>query len=273
MSDKFLLDQSLLLVSIVVFCLLFLFSGFGYFAGKRHSARRDVTEKREKTVGTITGAILALLGFMLAVSLSMADSSFQSRRKLVLEEANAISTSSLRAQGIGGAHGSEIVRLLGDYTRLRLEFFASGRDQERLKDVYTRTSALQQRIWEHASSISRGAATPISALLLSSLNEVFDLSTERRWVLEVRVPPYIIRVLIAFSLLSMATMGYYFGICGVRHTILSLLLIVALTVTTSLILDLDRPRSGLIRPEQRPLIWLLEGMQGQPESEGARNAR
>ncbi len=230
----------------------------GYFVGKKHGKQASVAEKREKTVGTITGAMFALLGFMLAISLSMADSNFQARRKSVLNEANAISTSSLRARAIGGPRGAEIVRLLGDYTRLRLDFFAAGSDRKRLESVYRKTSALQMRIWDHASSISQAAPTPISSLLLVSLNEVFDLGTERRWSLEVRIPPYIIKVLVLFSLLSMGMMGYYFGLYGVRHPFLSLLLSAAFSITILLIMDLDRPRSGLIQPEQLPLVWLIE---------------
>ena len=237
---------------------LLLVTGAGYFIGEKHVKQAPAAEKREKTVGTITGAMLALLGFLLAISLSMAVANFQARRKLVLDEANAISTSSLRAKAVGGPRGAEIVRLLGEYTRLRLDFFAAGSDQNRLKSVYTKTSAIQGRIWDHASSISQTTPTAVSALLLGSLNGLFDLGTARRWVLEVRMPPYIVEVLVGFSLLSMGMMGYYFGICGVRHPFLSLLLFAAFSVTILLIMDLDRPRSGFIQAEQLPLVWLIE---------------
>jgi hypothetical protein len=258
MTDNFLLRQSLLLIAPLMLVSFLLVMGAGYFVGKKHGKQASLAEKREKTVGTITGAMLALLGFMLAVSLSMADSNFQERRKLVLDEANAISTSSLRAKAIGGQQGVEITHLLGDYTRLRMDFFEAGTDQSGLKSVYAQTSELQSRIWNLASSIAQAAPTPISALLLSSLNETFDLGTARRWVLEVRIPPYIIKVLIFFSLLSMGMMGYYFGICGVRHLLLSLLLFGAFSITILLIMDLDRPRSGFIKIEQLPLVWLTE---------------
>jgi hypothetical protein len=261
MTDSFLLKQSLLLVAPLIFVSLLLVTGVGYFIGKKHAKQPSAAEKREKTVGTITGAMLALVGFMLAMSLSMADSDFQARRKIVLDEANAISTSSLRAQAIGGPHGAEIVRLLGDYTRLRLDFFAAGGDQKRLKSVYTKISAIQGRIWSHASSISKAAPTPVSALLLASLNEVFDLGAARRWGLWVRVPPYIIEALVGFTLLSMGMMGYYFGICGMHHPFLSFLFFAAFSITILLIMDLDRPTSGLIQSDQLPLVWLIEDME------------
>jgi hypothetical protein len=252
------LDQSLLVIMPVLFMSLILVTGIGYKVGKRQGKVASASEKLEKTAGTIAGAMLALLGFILAISLSMADTHFQARRKLVLDEANAIGTSRLRALTIGGEHGAEIVRLLDNYVRLRLDFFDAGEDPNRLKPVYRKTSDLQQRIWDHASMISRSNPTPVNALLLSSLNDMFDLASARRWALEVRVPSYVINLLLLFALLSMGMMGYYFGICGVHHPILSALLFAAFTIAILLVMDLNRPRSGYIQPEQSPLRWLVE---------------
>jgi hypothetical protein len=252
------LEQSLLLIAPIILLILILVTGMGYRIGKRRGKAASDTEKLEKTAGTIAGSMLALLGFILAIALSMADSHFESRRKLVLDEANAISTSRLRALTIGGENGTQIAHLLIDYTRLRLEFFKAGDDQDRLNAIYRKTAALQQRIWQEATTIARNNPTPISALLLSSLNEVFDLAGTRRWAFEVRVPSYIINLLLLFALLAMGMMGYYFGICGVHHPILSTLLFLAFTIAIMLVMDLNRPRSGLIQAEQSPMNWLLE---------------
>jgi hypothetical protein len=264
--DSIIFSANLAVVLFLMIACLFVVMTVGYLIGRGHRRKKEaVAERREKTAGTITGASLALLGFIMAVSLSMADSNFQARRKLILDEANAISTSTLRAQTIGGDHGAEIVRLLRDYTKLRLDFFAAGEDKNRLKRVYEQTAALQNSIWNHASAIAQAAPNNISGLLLSSLNETFDLGTSRRWILEVRVPPHIIKLLMVFSLLSMTIMGYYFGICGVYHPFLSGLLFFALTFIILLIMDLDRPRSGYITPEQSPLTWLMEESKSQAQ--------
>lgn len=256
--DSFILHGSFFIIAPLLLFLFFLVMAVGYLIGKRHGKQETKVEKREKVAGTLTAAMLSLLGFMLAISLSLSDSKFESRRKLVIDEANAISTSSLRAQTIGGVHGIEIVRLLKGYTHLRLAFFEAGEDNNRLRAVYEQTSVLQDRIWKHASAIARSAPTPISGLLLSSLNETFDLATSRRWIFEVRIPPYIIKLLVVVSFLSMLVMGYYFGICGFYYPIFTGLFFFALTFIILLIMDLDRPRSGYIKPEQSPLTWLIE---------------
>ena len=256
--DNIILNMNLLPVALLLLICFYVVMTIGYLSGKRQHKQEALIEKREKTAGTLTGAMLAFLGFMLAISISMADSKFQERRKLVLDEANAISTSSLRAQAIGGVHGTEISRLLVEYTRLRLEFYAAGEDRAKLQKVYEETLKVQKSIWNHASAIAQATPTAISSILLVSLNQTFDLGTSRRWVLEVRIPPYIINLLLVFSLLAMGIMGYYFGICGIYHPVLSTLLFGALTFMILLIMDLDRPRSGYITPEQSALNWLVE---------------
>jgi drug/metabolite transporter (DMT)-like permease len=253
-----LLNQSLPVIAPIIFISLLLVTGICYKIGNRQSNKTASSEKLEKTVGTITGSMLALLGFILAISLSMADAHFEARRKLVLDEANAIGTARLRALAIGGEQGGEIARLLYDYVGLRMEFFAAGNDQKHLKAVYHKTADLQQRIWNHASILARNSPTAVCATLLSSLNEVFDLATTRRWAFEVRVPSYIINLLLLFTLLAMGMMGYYFGICGVHHPLLSAVLFIAFVIAILLVMDLNRPRRGLIQPEQSPLRWLVE---------------
>ena len=258
------LEQSLLVIAPVVLFLLILVTGIGYRLAKRRTKAVAGNEKLEKTAGTIAGAMLALLGFILAIALSMADSRFESRRRLVLDEANAIGTARLRTQTVGGETGREISQLLLNYARLRVEFFAAGDDRNRLNYVYRKTNDLQQRIWQEAALVARNNPTPISALLLSSLNEVFDLAGTRRWAFEVRVPSYIISLLLLFALSAMGMMGYYFGICGVHHPILSSFLFLAFTISIMLVMDLNRPRSGLIQAEQAPMNWLLEDASAQP---------
>jgi hypothetical protein len=67
---------------------------------------------------------------------------------------------------------------------------------------------LQQRIWDHASALAVHTPNPIIALLLSSLNQMFDLATTHRWALEVRVPFNVIRFLHIVSMLAMGVMGF-----------------------------------------------------------------
>ena len=70
--------------------------------------------------GYIVSGVLGLLALMLGFTLAMAVDRFDTRRVLVLQDANAIGTTYLRAQLLDEPHRSRISRLLVDYTDNRI---------------------------------------------------------------------------------------------------------------------------------------------------------
>src|SRR6187549_1664121 len=89
----------------------------GYRLGNYRRSRSN-TEK-EAPVGAMVGATLGLLAFMLAFTFGMAASRFDTRKQLVLEEANAIGTTYLRAAMLPEKR-DEIRDLLRSYVDTRL---------------------------------------------------------------------------------------------------------------------------------------------------------
>lgn len=71
----------------------------GYLVGRWQKERSDPEQKTQS--GTILAAILALLGFLLAISFSIAENRFAQRKALVLREANAVGTTFLREISAG----------------------------------------------------------------------------------------------------------------------------------------------------------------------------
>ncbi|MCB0040839.1 MAG: hypothetical protein KDE23_14215, partial [Caldilinea sp.] len=67
----------------------------GYWLGRQW--QRRYPDEKESGVGALAGATLGLLAFLLALTMSMAVGRFDTRRQLVVEEANAIGTTFLRA--------------------------------------------------------------------------------------------------------------------------------------------------------------------------------
>lgn len=210
-------------------------------------------------VGFAVSGMLGLMAFTLGLTISMAQGRYDARRDLVLSEANAIGTVYLRAQLIGGAHGAAIMQVLPDYTRLRISYVDDAADAAQISAVHARVAALQQQMWSAATEIARSDPGPIPALLLQALNEMFDLSLSLRVAFESRVPLTIVRLLLVASLISVGGMGYYFGLAGVRHRVVSTLLILLWVLSFVLIIDLDQPRRGTIQVEPSALRWTLEG--------------
>ena len=210
-------------------------------------------------ISTVEAGILSVLALLLGFTISMAVSRFELRKQLVLEEADAIGTSLLRAQLIPAPAGPEIAALLGQYVNLRVQYGAAGDDLARLTDINRQTARLQAELWTRTASYAQQNPNPVSAgLLLQSLNQAIDLRDARWMAFQNRVPESVIYVNAAVGLLSMMLVGYSFGVNGRRNIFSMCVLAVSIALVLAVIIDLDRPRSGFIRGSQQPMIDLLQ---------------
>ena len=98
----------------------------GGFRLGQYRRRRSEQEDRPP-VGEMVAATLALLGFMLAFTFGLAASRFDVRRGLVIDEANAIGTTYLRAGLLPEPHRSDVQSLLREYVDVRLEAVQPGK--------------------------------------------------------------------------------------------------------------------------------------------------
>lgn len=231
----------------------------GFRLGRRRAASGAVTSEG---VGLVVGGMLGLLGFVLALTLSFANTRFHERRADSLAEANAIGTAWLRAEAIGHPRGSEIARLLVDYTRLRIEFVRADVDSPALADVNRRTNAAQSEMWGHVAAIMRERPDAVAAALQASLNDVFDQSTAARFGFSARLPPQLVWLLLGMALVGMGGVGYQVGLRGRALRALSTLLVAMWTAILVVILDLGAARIGNIRTSTAVYEWTLQGFEG-----------
>jgi hypothetical protein len=123
--------------------------------GSRLVARRAPrSTMRANRRPTLQGAIIGLLALLLAFTLSMAISRYETRRHLVLDEANAIGTTYLRAKMLPPAYTTDAANLLRQYVANRLEFFNAGIDQARIQAAGDQATQLQQQLWSIAIAAS-----------------------------------------------------------------------------------------------------------------------
>ena len=73
------------------------------------------------SVPTLEASILALLALMIGFTFALALSRFEARREGVLNEANAIGTTALRARLLPAPHNKECLKLLREYAQVRLD--------------------------------------------------------------------------------------------------------------------------------------------------------
>jgi hypothetical protein len=219
--------------------------------------QRGAEHERETPVGAIVGAILGLLAFLLAFTFGMAASRFDTRRELVLDEANAIGTTYLRAALLPEPQRAEVRALLRDYVDLRLEAVQPGKAAAALE----RSEELQGRLWAQAVTVAEKRPTPITGLFVQSLNEVIDLHSKRVTLgLRNRIPVTIWGALYWTAILAMAGVGYHAGLTSANRTLATLALAVTFSGVLWLIADLDRPQEGLLKVSQQAMIDLQKSL-------------
>jgi hypothetical protein len=247
-------------VFVLTAALLFLATELGYLLGIRK--RRRAEDAAKAPLGEVVAAMLGLLALLLAFTFNMAATRFDTRRGLVLDEANAIGTTWLRAGFLSEPHRSEARKLLREYLEIRLTAIQSGQFDEAI----LRSEELQQQLWAHA--IDAGQQQPNSVttgLFVLSLNELIDLHAARVMRgARTRVPVPIWAALYFVGFLSMGAIGYHGGIIGVRRSLSVLLPILTFAGVLLLIADLDRPREGLFKVSQQSLIDLRNLMNSSP---------
>ena len=262
LADLASINLGLLLLALLA--LLVLAKEIGFAIGsraRRAGAARDAAgqaDRQKEGVGLVTGGMLALVAFILALAMSMAQGRHDARRDVVRDEANAIGTVWLRADFAGPAAGP-IRALMRDYAAARLEAVITPPGPGDVGAELARTNAMQGRIWALASTAARENHTPEAALLIASLNDMFDLSLTSRRAFTDRVPIGILRMLLWSALITMGVVGYNFGLAGARHLVFSGLLLVFWSGSMVLIVDLNNPTKGWIKVDPAPMVWTIEG--------------
>jgi hypothetical protein len=237
---------------IVVCLFLLLAYEIGFRAGRWWQKRQP--GEQEGPGGVLIGSLLTLVAFLLAVTMGMASDRFDNRRGLVLQEANAIGTTFLRAGYLPAPANDDMRELLRQYAPLRI----ATSDRTVLNQNIARSEELHDQMWAIAEEVARTAGNDVNALFIESLNEVIDVH-EARVIAGVyaRIPETVIWLLAAGAFLSVGMLGYGAGISGQRSVLSAVVLVVALATVLTLVLDIDRPRDGLIVVSQQPLIDLM----------------
>jgi hypothetical protein len=152
--------------------------------------------------------------------------------------------------------------LLEQYTKLRIGFVQAGHNTAELDAINDQTNALQSAMWIHLSAIIRDRPNPVTASLMASLNDVFDMTTAERFAFEQRLPPQIFWLLLGLTVLGMGVLGYQFALRERRVRMLAALLALTWTVVIVVILDLAAARIGGLRTSVAAYEWTLQSFQG-----------
>lgn len=213
--------------------------------------------------GHILSGALGLLALLIAFTFGLALDRFETRRDLVVAEANAIGTAEMRAHLLDAPYDTRLSDLYVRYAQTRLRY---GRATAAAKPPLERASAeLRARIQaETLEALRPIRATPLAASVVAAVNESLDVGVAREAAHEARLPATVILVLVVYAFVSAGVLGYALAGGKHPHRTMSTLLFVLLTLAVGLILDLDRSQSGTIRVNQEPMARLVAGLAATP---------
>lgn len=209
------------------------------------------------SAGPMVSGLLALVAFMLAFTFAMASSQHNLRKLNVLEEANIIGTTYLRADLIGERDETKVKQLLKEYVDGRIYALQMGMHKATMKIALARSVEIQEQLWAQVSSAAKKEPNPNTGLLVQSVNSLIDIHQERVTSgFYNRIPSSIWLVLLTISILTMMTMGSQAKISKSRRLTAVIPLIMAFTALTAVVMDLDRPQEGIITVGQEAMIDL-----------------
>jgi hypothetical protein len=252
MPGSQLLDALPIAAVFIVFALVAMAFYEGGFRVGRWWQDRTPGEQEGPT-NMLVGSILALLAFLLAVTMGMASDRFDARRAIVLAEANSIGTTYLRAGYLPEPASTQIRELLREYVPLRIGLT----DATDLEADVGSSTAIQARLWAIAEDVARTTDKgDLVAIFIESLNETIDLHETRVTARNARVPETVVLLLVGGSILSLGMVGFNAGLTQRRSLLSAAVLIIALGAVLMIVVDLDRPREGFIQVSQQPLLDL-----------------
>jgi hypothetical protein len=209
-------------------------------------------DEKEGPTAMLVGSLLALMAFLLAVTMGMASDRFDTRRGLVLQEANAIGTVYLRAGYLPEPAADQTRELLREYVPLRI----NTADHDQLAANFARSAQIQAQLWAIVEPLARSTPdSQVLAIYIGALNDMIDLGETRLTaIVYARVPETVIWMLFLGAALTLGMVGYHAGLHRRRGLVGAVVLVVVLGAVITLVVDMDRPRQGFLQVSQQPLI-------------------
>jgi hypothetical protein len=252
-------------LALIITAVVMTFAALGLLIGR---ALRRHHETLREPVGVVQAALLALVGLILAFGLTMAVGRHDSRRAALVDEANAIGTTYLRAQTLEEPMRGRSLGLLQRYTDLILRLSREVPTTQAFERTIAEGDEIQRLLWREAGEALNVAPTASAPrLYVETLNEMIDMETGRVSALNNRVPGSVLVLEVFGAAIAVGLLALYMAMLG-RGPITVLLAAALVTFLLLVTFDLDRPTRGLIRVPTAPLTALRASMELPPAATG-----
>ena len=200
-------------------------------------------------VASVESGVLALLGLVVAFTFSGAGTRFDMRRKLIVDEANAIGTAYLRIDALPKDAQPSLRDEFRKYVDSRLASYAKLPDQNAAYAAHQRSIELQAAIWREAvAGCQRSDAHPSTCfLLIPAVNAMIDLATSRTMAAQMHPPMILFALEFWLAICASVIAGFAMAASNSRRWLHTLGFTVMLATAIYITLDLEYPRFGLMQ--------------------------
>jgi hypothetical protein len=222
--------------------------------GFRYGRKRATFAGWELVEAEALGLLALLLGFTFA----MAATRFDTRKTIILGEANALLTTYMRAKFLPEPTQGELQALLRRFAEARIEYYRADPDEERQRRAHEKVEGLKADLW--AGTVAMAQRTPptvLTSLFVRSLNRLYDIDASGILSLDNHVPDPVLGLVFAVGVLCSAAIGNGFGLAKRRSPMGLVLMPLLIAMSFTLIVDLDRSRRGLARVGRETLTVVL----------------
>ena len=236
-----------LLIALFFFVSILLLNYFGY------SLRKKIAKKnpeRELELGTGEGSLLGLMGLLLAFSFGMAATKYEARRQTIVDEANLISTAILRSELFPDSIRQQLHSELRNYLEYRISYFQAGDKPEKIQASLKNAHHQFRNLYSYSVFLTdNNEYRPRAEQMISALISMRTIMVNREAGRVAAVPGLIIIVLLLLVFLASFLTGI--GIKpGKRSPFLVLAFAFMTTVVLYLVMELSRPREGIVNLQQ-----------------------
>ena len=225
--------------------------------GTPNKADSDTQSQSNTVQGALTGLLALLLGFTFSLALARHDD----RSTHVVAEANAIGTAWLRTDLLPeGARDAARVVLRG-YTAARIEASEIAASDHAARDaLVAKANATFNELWRIAAATARAEKSPVVTSFVTSLNDMIDALAARDAAVNRHVPELVLMLMFCTFIVLAVIMGYTASQANTRPGAPAYAMMALIVVLVFIIIDLDRPRRGLIEIDQTPLVEVYNAM-------------
>lgn len=253
-------SHSSISIIIILFAFIVAANEIGFQVGRFHQASTD-TDIKSLTAG-IQASILGILALLLSFTFTMSMSRYDNRNHALIDEANAIETTIYRVTLLPDKYHKEAYELFQKYLELRVSIGQIDLTKREKRSAYNKKiSDIQARIWSIAVLAAEDDPSPTkTGAFIRSLNDLIDQQGKRNALLHLQVPEVVLLLLFVVFISTGGMLGYSSGLGGRRVIVPTVMIAFLISLVVFIIVDLDRPKRGLVKVDQRVMQELQENV-------------